>query len=78
MTKTIHAVYEHGVFKPLEPVEGIEENTELDVTVSIGEEVSNTVLKFAGVLSDDEAAGMMKTVDEEFERINLNEWKDQP
>lgn len=34
------------------------------------------ILKFAGILSDDEANRMLQTVEEEFERIDMNEWKD--
>lgn len=70
MTKTIHAIYEHGVLRPLEPIEGIMENTKVEVTVSIEEEVSHPILKFAGILSEEEANKMMQVVEEEFERIN--------
>jgi len=35
MTKTIHAMYEHGILRPLEPIEGIKENTEVEVTIAV-------------------------------------------
>lgn len=76
MTKTIHAIYEHGVLKPLEPIEGLKENTEVMVTVSLGKEGAHPILRFAGILSEDKANTMMKIVEEEFERINPDEWKD--
>jgi predicted DNA-binding antitoxin AbrB/MazE fold protein len=76
MTKTIHAVYEHGVFRPLEPVEDIIENAEVEVTVSVKKETPHPILKFAGILSKDDADMMMKMVEDEFERINPDEWKD--
>ena len=76
MTKTIHAIYEHGVLKPLEPIEGIMENTKVEVTVTVEKEVSCPILRFAGILSEEEADRMMQTVEDEFERINPNEWKD--
>ncbi|MBI5749138.1 MAG: antitoxin family protein [Nitrospinae bacterium] len=76
MTKTIHAIYEGGVFKPLEPIDGIMDNTEVEVTVSVEKEVSHPFLKFAGILSEEEANRMMKIVEDEFERVNPDEWKD--
>lgn len=77
MTKTIHAIYEHGVLRPLEPIEGIIENSEVEITLSIEKVVSHPLLRFAGILNEEEADGMMKIVEEEFERVNPDEWKDQ-
>ena len=31
MFKTIHAIYKQGILKPLRPIEGIEENTEVEI-----------------------------------------------
>jgi len=76
MTKTINAIYEHGVFRPLEPVEDIMENDEVEVTVSSKRGVGHPILKFAGILSEEEADRLMKVVEDEFERINPDEWKD--
>lgn len=76
MVKTIHAIYKRGVLKPLEPIEGIGENTKVEVTISTEKDVSLPFLKFAGILSEEEANKMMKVVDDEFERINQDEWRD--
>lgn len=76
MTKTIHAIYEHGVLRPLEPIEGVVENSKVEVTVSTEKEISSPLLRFTGILSEDEADKMMKAVEDEFERINPDEWKD--
>ena len=76
MTKTIHAVYKQGMLRPLEPIEGIKENTEVEITISVGDVGPSHILKFAGILSDEEANRMLQTVEEEFERIDMNEWKD--
>lgn len=76
MTKTVNAIYEHGVFRPLEPIEGIMENTEVEVTVSVKREGSHPILRFAGILSEEDANMMMKMVEDEFERVNPDEWKD--
>ncbi len=76
MTKTIHAIYKQGMLRPLEPIEGIKENTEVEITISVGDVGTSHILKFAGILSNDEANRMLLTVEEEFERIDMNEWKD--
>lgn len=75
MTKTIHAIYEHGILRPLEPIEGIGENTEVEVSVSVKKYAVSPILRFAGILSEEEANSMLRVVEEEFERINLDEWK---
>lgn len=75
MTKTIQALYKCGVLKPLEPIEGLEENTEVEITVSTEKNTFQPLLKFAGVLGEEEANAMMKIVDEEFEKVDMNEWK---
>ena len=33
MVKTVHAIYEHGTLRPLEPIEGIEENAEVEIAI---------------------------------------------
>lgn len=76
MVKTIHAIYEHGILRPLEPIEDMMENSKVEITVSSEREVLHPLLRFAGILNEDEANEMMKVVEEEFERVNPNEWKD--
>ncbi len=76
MVKTFHAIFKHGVLKPLEPVEGIEENTELEVVVSTEKKIQSPLIRFSGILSEEEADDMMKVVDNEFERINPDDWRD--
>lgn len=76
MTKTIQAVFEHGILRPLEPIEGIRENTEVEITIAFKQKELSPVLRFAGILSEEEANGMLKAVEEEFERVNPDEWKD--
>ena len=51
MTKTIHAMYEHGILRPLEPIEGIKENTEVEVTIAVKQKELSHILRFAGILS---------------------------
>ncbi len=34
------------------------------------------ILRFAGILSEEEANKMLRMLAEEFERVNFDEWKD--
>jgi len=76
MTKTIHAIYEHGILRPLEPIEGIGENTEVEVTIDVKQKELSPIQRFAGILGEEEANKMLRIVEEEFERLNPDEWKD--
>ncbi len=76
MTKTIHAIYEHGILRPLEPIEGIRENSEVELTIAVKQKEVSPVRRFAGILSEEEANRMLRIVEEEFERVNPDEWKD--
>ncbi len=75
MPKTIHAIYEHGILRPLELIKGIGENTGVEVTIAVKQKELSPILRFAGISSEEEANTRLKIVEEEFERVNLNEWK---
>lgn len=64
MAITVRAIYQDGIFKPLEPI-SLNDNTSVHLVVS----TDNPFLKFAGILDSSEAENMMKMVEQEFERI---------
>lgn len=73
MKKEIHAIYERGILRPLEPLEGIPEHSELELTIQSlpARRVLNDLI---GVLPKQDADEMRKIVEEEFEKADLNEW----
>jgi predicted DNA-binding antitoxin AbrB/MazE fold protein len=74
LTQTIQAIYSNGVLKPVQPIEGIEENGRVMVTVTAlngGHPLSGWV----GGLSNAEAQEMVRVVEREFERIDENDWR---
>ncbi len=71
MTKTIEVVFENNVFKPLEPVEGVEEHERM-VAIFSRRPVKSGLKNLAGTLTHDEAWAMQKCIDEEFENIDAN------
>lgn len=72
--KTIEAIYEKGVLRPLKPLEGVAENSRVTVTIEYEEIKSHPLLKFAGILSDTEAMKLSKLIAEEFEKVDPHAW----
>ena len=68
MTRAIEVVYENNVFKPLGPVEGIEEHERM-IAIFSGRPVKKGLRKLAGPMTHAEARAMQKCIDEEFENI---------
>ena len=74
MTRTIDAVYEGGVLRPLHSLEGIAERARVRLTVESVELSGNGLADCIGILPDEDAAEMRRIVESEFERVHLNEW----
>lgn len=74
MVKTIHAIYEHGVLKPLEPIEGVGENTEVEITIVTKEFKRHPLDEICGIMPKEDAEEMLKIIEEEFEKVNPDEW----
>lgn len=74
MTKTVEAVYENGVFRPLKRPEGIAEHRQVTLAVT-AEEKPFSLADLAGRMSPDDAEEMRGIVEHEFERVNPREWQ---
>jgi len=74
MTKTVEAVYENGVFRPLKRPEGIAEHRQVTLTVT-AEEQTSSLADLAGRISPDDAEEMRRIVEHEFELVNPREWQ---
>lgn len=73
MSETIRAVFENGVFRPLQRPQGITEHRQVTLTVDVAEEVS-PLSEVAGCLSAEDAQEMREIVEREFERVDPREW----
>jgi len=67
--KVIEAVYEGGVIRPLQPVQGLAEHTRLRITIE--ELPAHPLAECMGVLSDEDAVEMKRIIEEEFERVGF-------
>ena len=74
--QTIHAIYRNGLLNPIGSIEGIMDDTEVEITISPLKGAVHPLLRFAGILSAEDADSMQKVVEDEFEKVNLNDWKD--
>lgn len=73
MKKIIHAIYENGVLKPLEPIGEIPEKSEVELAIQYPTK-PHPLKDIFGILPQEDADEMRKIVDDEFEKVNLNEW----
>ncbi len=77
MTQVVDAVYENGVFKPIGPIEGFSDRDRVQLTISAAPQTrkKNPFEDWVGDMSDEDAAEMIRVIDEEFEQIDPNDWK---
>jgi len=74
MTKTIEAIYENGVLRPVIPIKGLKKNERVAITVKKAQKTKHPLAGLCGILPDADAAEMLKTVKEEFEKVDINAW----
>jgi len=72
MAKTVEAVYEDNVLKPVEPIKGIKEHERV-LVILCSQPIKKGLRELVGTLTHEEAEVMQKLIDEEFEKIE-GEW----
>jgi predicted DNA-binding antitoxin AbrB/MazE fold protein len=72
MTRTVQAIYEDKVLKPLSPLEGLQDHQRVEISVYVPPPKEG-LSKLIGTLSAQEAEEMKAAIAHEFERID-NEW----
>ena len=74
MRKTLEAVFENGVFRPIERPEGIAEHRLVTLTVTLDDKPASFA-DLSGCMSADDAEEMRAIVGREFEHVDLREWQ---
>ncbi len=74
MKKTLEAVYENGVFRPLARPEGIAEHRQVTLTVT-DEDRFSSLPDLSGRISGDDVEEIRTIVEREFESVDLREWR---
>ena len=72
--QTVEAIYENGVLRPLKALGGFAEHCRVKITIQREEITPHPLLRFAGILRDDEAAELRRIIEDEFERIDPDAW----
>jgi len=72
MTRTVEAIYEKNVLKPVEPIKGIKEHERV-IVILCSHPIKKGLRELVGTLTHEEAEAMQKLIDEEFEKIE-GEW----
>jgi len=72
--KTFEAIYQNGVLRPLSPVEGLEENEQVSITLT-QEARPHPLADCFGILPEENARQMLEIVEMEFEQVDADEWK---
>ncbi len=73
VTRKCRAVYEEGVFRPLEPVKGLREFLEVELVVAPIKK-QYPLAAFAGCWQVKEADEALALIEREFESIDPREW----
>jgi predicted DNA-binding antitoxin AbrB/MazE fold protein len=75
MSQTVEAIYENGVLRLIRPLEGVAEHSTVKVTVETGQPPRHTLAGCIGTLSGEDASEMIHIIEDEFEKVNLDEWQ---
>jgi predicted DNA-binding antitoxin AbrB/MazE fold protein len=74
MSEVVDAIYEDGVLRLAHPLEGVNEHTQVRVTVEVPKRQPHALRDCIGILPDEDAAEMRQIIEAEFERVNPSEW----
>ena len=72
--RTVDAIYENGVLRPLSPLDWLPEHGRVRLTVAV-EGDKHPLGPCIGSMPDDDAEEMSRIVREEFQQVNPDEWK---
>ena len=75
MTRTIEAINEDGLLRPIQPLEGVSERSRVWLTVEVAEPAAHPLTDCIGILPDADADEMQSIVEAEFARVNPDEWR---
>jgi predicted DNA-binding antitoxin AbrB/MazE fold protein len=74
MVRLVRAIYENGVFRPLEGVEGLPDQSAVNLRIEHANANGGSLSEFAGLWARDEAEEIEALIEAEFERIDPREW----
>jgi predicted DNA-binding antitoxin AbrB/MazE fold protein len=74
MVRLVRAIYENGVFRPLEPLDGLLDRSAVRLRVEEVAADSGRLSDFAGMWKPEEADEIGALIEAEFEQVDPREW----
>lgn len=79
MTQRIKALYENGVLRPLQPLQGVPDHSRVDITVSTPDTLDarhgpGGLEACLGTLPAADADEMSRIIEAEFEKVDERDW----
>ena len=74
MPKTIEAIYENGILRPLKPIKGLKKHQRVAITFEKSLKKKHPLYGLCGILPDEDAEEILKIINEEFEKVDIDEW----
>lgn len=74
MVRNVNAIYEKGVFRPLEGLEGLAEHAQVRLSIEEVPAEGARLSDFAGLWNQQEADEIASVIEEAFERVDPNDW----
>jgi predicted DNA-binding antitoxin AbrB/MazE fold protein len=66
MTQTVDAIYEGGVLRPVQPLEGISEHSRVRIAVQVDQAVPHPLADCIGIMPDEDAEEMLRIIEDAF------------
>ncbi|MBI4685622.1 MAG: antitoxin family protein [Nitrospirae bacterium] len=74
MPKIVEAIYENGVLRPVRPIKGLKKHQRVSIIMEKPSKKKHPLAGLCGILPDKDADEMLKIINKEFEKVDINEW----
>ncbi len=74
MSKPFRAIYENGVFRPLESIEGLNDRSTVHLRFETSPAGSGFLSDLAGMWTEQEAEEIEALIEAVFEKVDSREW----
>ena len=74
MVQRLDAIYQNGVFCPLQAVQGLGESSRVKITIEGGDASGKALAEIAGILPDADAREIHAIIEGEFEQVDTRDW----
>ncbi len=75
MTRRVDAIFENGVLRPLQQLDGIAEHARVKLSIDIPDVAAPRRDGWHGTLPNEDATEMLGIIEAEFERVDPDDWK---